>query len=31
MKDAERAVRNAPGIVEVENKLTVDPSVFAVA
>jgi osmotically-inducible protein OsmY len=29
MKDAERAVRNAPGIVEVENKLTVDPTVFA--
>jgi osmotically-inducible protein OsmY len=29
MVDAERAVRNAPGIVEIENKLTVDPSVFA--
>jgi osmotically-inducible protein OsmY len=28
-RDAERAARNAPGITEVENKLTVDPSVFA--
>jgi osmotically-inducible protein OsmY len=30
-KDAERAARNAPGITEVENKLVVDPSVFAAA
>ena len=30
MKDAERAARNAPGIVEVENKLTIDPDVYAV-
>ena len=29
MVEAERAVRNAPGITEVENRLTVDPSVFA--
>ena len=29
MKDAERAARNAPGVTEVENRLTVDPSVFA--
>jgi osmotically-inducible protein OsmY len=28
VKDAERAARNAPGITEVENQLTVDPSVF---
>jgi osmotically-inducible protein OsmY len=28
-RDAERAARNAPGIVEVENNLTVDPGVFA--
>ena len=28
-RDAERAARNAPGIVEVENKLTVDPGIFA--
>jgi osmotically-inducible protein OsmY len=28
-RDAERAARNAPGITEVENKLTVDPTVFA--
>jgi osmotically-inducible protein OsmY len=28
-RDAERAARNAPGITEVENKLTVDPSIFA--
>jgi osmotically-inducible protein OsmY len=29
MRDAERAARNAPGITEVENKLTVDPTVLA--
>ena len=29
MKDAERAARNAPGVREVENRWTVDPSVFA--
>jgi osmotically-inducible protein OsmY len=28
-RDAERAARNAPGITEVENRLTVDPSIFA--
>jgi osmotically-inducible protein OsmY len=28
-RDAERAVRNAPGVTEVENRLVVDPSVFA--
>ncbi len=28
-RDAERAARNATGITEVENKLTVDPTVFA--
>jgi osmotically-inducible protein OsmY len=28
LKDVERAVRNAPGITEVENQLTVDPSIF---
>ncbi|HEV8363737.1 MAG TPA: BON domain-containing protein [Gemmatimonadaceae bacterium] len=28
-RDAERAARNAPGITEVENKLTVDPTVYA--
>jgi osmotically-inducible protein OsmY len=28
-RDAERAARNAPGIAEVENNLTVDPGVFA--
>jgi osmotically-inducible protein OsmY len=27
LKDAERAARNAPGITEVENRLTVDPSI----
>jgi osmotically-inducible protein OsmY len=31
MRDAERAARNAPGITEVENKLTVDPTVFVAA
>jgi osmotically-inducible protein OsmY len=29
MKDAERAARNAPGITEVENRLTIDPTVYA--
>ena len=28
-RDAERAARNAPGITDVENKLTVDPSIYA--
>ena len=28
-RDAERAALNAPGITQVENKLTVDPSVYA--
>lgn len=28
-RDADRAARNAPGVAEVQNKLTVDPSVFA--
>ena len=28
-RDAERAARHAPGITEVENKLTVDPSAYA--
>jgi osmotically-inducible protein OsmY len=28
-RDAERAARNAPGITEVENKLTVDPGLLA--
>jgi osmotically-inducible protein OsmY len=27
LRDAERAARNAPGVTEVENRLTVDPSV----
>jgi osmotically-inducible protein OsmY len=29
LKDAERAARKAPGITEVENHLTVDPSVYS--
>jgi len=28
LKDAERAVRNVPGITEVETHLTVDPNVY---
>ena len=31
MRDAERAARNAPGVTDVENRLTVDPSVYAAA
>jgi osmotically-inducible protein OsmY len=31
MRDAERAARNAPGITDVRNELTVDPSVYATA
>ena len=30
-RDAERAARNAPGIIEVQNELTIDPSVLATA
>jgi osmotically-inducible protein OsmY len=29
LKDAERAARNAPGVTEVENRLTVDPNVYS--
>lgn len=29
MKDAERAARNAPGITEVDDELTIDPNVYA--
>jgi len=29
MRDAERAARNAPGITEVDNRLTVDPYAYA--
>lgn len=29
MRDAERAARNAPGITEVDNRLTIDPNVYA--
>lgn len=29
MRDAERAARNAPGITDVENHLTIDPNVYA--
>lgn len=29
MRDAERAARNAPGITEVENRLAIDPNVYA--
>jgi osmotically-inducible protein OsmY len=31
MRDAERAARNAPGVTEVENKLVVDPTLYAAA
>jgi osmotically-inducible protein OsmY len=30
LKDAERAARNAPGVTQVENRLTVDPSIASV-
>jgi len=30
-RDAERAARNAPGITDVKNELTIDPSVMATA
>lgn len=29
MRDAERAARNAPGVTEVKNRLTIDPGVYA--
>ncbi len=29
MRDAERAARNAPGVIDVENHLTIEPSVYA--
>jgi osmotically-inducible protein OsmY len=29
MRDAERAARNAPGVTDVENRLTVEPAAFA--
>jgi osmotically-inducible protein OsmY len=29
LKDAERAARNAPGVTQVENRLTVDPNVYS--
>jgi osmotically-inducible protein OsmY len=29
MRDAERAARNAPGITEIENRLSIDPNVYA--
>jgi len=28
MRDVERAARNAPGVTEVENKLTIDAGVY---
>jgi osmotically-inducible protein OsmY len=28
-RDAERAARKAPGITEVDNRLTIDPGVYA--
>jgi hypothetical protein len=28
LKDVERAVRNTPGITQVENHLTVDPTIY---
>jgi osmotically-inducible protein OsmY len=30
LRDAERAARNAPGVTQVENRLTVDPSIASV-
>ncbi len=29
MRDAERAARNAPGVIDIENRLTVDPYAYA--